>query len=242
MTYSIPTYGIFGDLSSQLGLNSYNKHIAIAILIATIQSPKPLSTEVEPWNPSHPPHHTVWLVMSVRLILNVLLAVSFVWPIYTVSDPNLPQSLGVPQQEPSRGWRVWLLIFALTGPIFSLNLVGHQRIFISSFELLDEVCDESRFEKAVQEGLEELRNCVGDGLFTAYPGEHNWETAHRTLMPAFGPLSIRGMFDGTLFQSEWYRFQLAIGLTERGVNQKWKTSSNSLSLNGHDLGQRTRSM
>ena len=34
-----------------------------------------------------------------------------------------------------------------------------------------------------------------DGLFTAYKGEENWGIAHRILMPAFGPLSIRSMFD-----------------------------------------------
>lgn len=96
------------------------------------------------------------------------------------------------------------------GPIFSLNIVGRQRLFVSSFELLDEICDESRFEKAVQGALEELRSCTRDGLFTAYPGEHNWEIAHRTLMPAFGPLSIRGMFDGTLFQVEARRSLLAV--------------------------------
>ena len=43
--------------------------------------------------------------------------------------------------------------------------------------------------------LAQIRNGVEDGLFTAYHGEHNWEVAHRTLMPAFGPLRIRDMFD-----------------------------------------------
>jgi cytochrome P450 / NADPH-cytochrome P450 reductase len=59
--------------------------------------------------------------------------------------------------------------------------------------------------------LKEIRNAVEDGLFTAFPGEHNWEVAHRVLMPAFGPLSIRGMFDemkdvaGQL-TAKWARF------------------------------------
>lgn len=43
--------------------------------------------------------------------------------------------------------------------------------------------------------LQEIRNLAGDGLFTAYPGEHAWEVAHRALMPAFGPLPIQAMFD-----------------------------------------------
>ena len=72
---------------------------------------------------------------------------------------------------------------------------GQEKLFISTHELLNEVCDEKRFEKKVSGGLEQIRNGVHDGLFTAYPREHNWEIAHRVLMPAFGPLSIRGMFD-----------------------------------------------
>lgn len=49
----------------------------------------------------------------------------------------------------------------------------------------------------VSAGLREIRNGINDGLFTAnYPGEENWAIAHRILVPAFGPLMIRGMFDG----------------------------------------------
>lgn len=71
------------------------------------------------------------------------------------------------------------------------------RVFISSHELAEEVFNEERFSKVVSGGLQEIRNGVHDGLFTAnYPGEENWAIAHRVLVPAFGPLSIRGMFDG----------------------------------------------
>lgn len=74
---------------------------------------------------------------------------------------------------------------------------GAPRVFISSQQLVDEVFDEERFTKVVSGGLNEIRNGVHDGLFTAnYPGEENWAVAHRVLVPAFGPLSIRGMFDG----------------------------------------------
>lgn len=41
----------------------------------------------------------------------------------------------------------------------------------------------------------QIRDGIHDGLFTAVMGEENWGIAHRVLMPAFGPLSIRGMFD-----------------------------------------------
>jgi len=33
------------------------------------------------------------------------------------------------------------------------------------------------------------------GLFTAHGHEPNWAIAHRILIPSFGPLSIRSMFD-----------------------------------------------
>lgn len=82
-----------------------------------------------------------------------------------------------------------------TGEIFKLTLGGGDRLFISSQALLNEICDEKRFTKVVSGPLIEVRHAAGDGLFTAHFGEHNWEVAHRVLMPAFGPLSIRGMFD-----------------------------------------------
>lgn len=44
--------------------------------------------------------------------------------------------------------------------------------------------------------LRQVRNGIHDGLFTATgPEEPNWGIAHRVLMPALGPLAIRGMFN-----------------------------------------------
>ncbi|KAH8703590.1 putative fatty acid hydroxylase [Talaromyces proteolyticus] len=82
------------------------------------------------------------------------------------------------------------------GPIYRLTTFGVSRVLISSHELVDEVCNEERFRKAVFSGLREIRHGIHDGLFTAdYPGEENWAIAHRVLVPAFGPIMIRGMFD-----------------------------------------------
>lgn len=90
---------------------------------------------------------------------------------------------------------------------------------VSSVALLDEICDEKRFQKNPSGPLEQVRNGVNDGLFTvgelvpsrkrnadrrtlrtdickqARPDEPRWAIAHRVLMPAFGPVSIRAMFD-----------------------------------------------
>ncbi|KZV98416.1 cytochrome P450, partial [Exidia glandulosa HHB12029] len=61
--------------------------------------------------------------------------------------------------------------------------------------LVQEACDESRFVKSTRGPLDQIRNLTGDALFTAHHDEENWGLAHRILMPAFGPASIRNMFD-----------------------------------------------
>ena len=82
------------------------------------------------------------------------------------------------------------------GPIFRLELPGGDIVFLSSQELVDEVCDESRFDKALSGALLQVRDFAGDGLFTSWTEEANWGKAHRILMPAFGPAALRQMFDG----------------------------------------------
>lgn len=80
------------------------------------------------------------------------------------------------------------------GPISQFTLGGELNIFITNVELLNEICDESRFEKMIFAELEKLRHVVHDGLFTAKNDEHNWAIAHRILMPVFGTIKIREMF------------------------------------------------
>jgi cytochrome P450 / NADPH-cytochrome P450 reductase len=96
------------------------------------------------------------------------------------------------------------------GPIFKLSFFGKERYFISSHELLNEICDEKRFVKSVSSSLEQVRNGLKDGLFTAFHGEPNWGIAHRTLLPAFGPLGIKDMYDemydiATQLVAKWAR-------------------------------------
>ncbi|KAL7933075.1 cytochrome P450 [Trichoderma chlorosporum] len=82
------------------------------------------------------------------------------------------------------------------GPIYRLSIGSTKLVIVSSYELVDEVCDDDRFRKSIQGDLEELRAVVHDGLFTSSgEEEENWGIAHRVLMSAFGPMSIRGMFD-----------------------------------------------
>ncbi|GKT78545.1 bifunctional P-450:NADPH-P450 reductase [Colletotrichum tofieldiae] len=81
------------------------------------------------------------------------------------------------------------------GEIYRLRFPGRSIVMVSTRALVNETCDEKRFKKSVNQALSEIRNGVHDGLFTAKMGEENWGIAHRVLMPAFGPLSIRSMFD-----------------------------------------------
>ncbi|KAK6211216.1 bifunctional p-450:nadph-p450 reductase [Colletotrichum tabaci] len=81
------------------------------------------------------------------------------------------------------------------GEIYRLRFPGRSIVMVSTRALVNETCDEKRFKKSVNQALSQIRNGVHDGLFTARMGEENWGIAHRVLMPAFGPLSIRNMFD-----------------------------------------------
>lgn len=97
------------------------------------------------------------------------------------------------------------------GPFFKLTILDRDFYVASSQELVNELCDESRFGKRVTGALQEIRAVVGDGLFTAHSHEPNWAKAHRILMPAFGPIAIRGMFDNMLDIADqmfvrWERF------------------------------------
>ncbi|KAJ0160697.1 putative bifunctional reductase [Colletotrichum tanaceti] len=72
---------------------------------------------------------------------------------------------------------------------------GKTACFVSTNALGNEICDESRFKKTLNNVLSEVREIANDGLFTASLDEPNWGIAHRILIPAFGPVTIRGMFD-----------------------------------------------
>lgn len=88
----------------------------------------------------------------------------------------------------------FLRLHKLYGDIYCLNMAGKRVIIVSSQELVNYVCDQSKFEKAISRIIEEVRSVAGDGLFTAYTSEPNWKLAHNILAPAFGPTAIRSMF------------------------------------------------
>ncbi|EXJ56269.1 uncharacterized protein A1O5_12725 [Cladophialophora psammophila CBS 110553] len=126
------------------------------------------------------------------------------------SPPGIPILGNVLDIDPNNGNQSLRHLADKYGPIFKLNLFGTERYIISSVELLNEICDEKRFCKSLSGPLEQVRNGVGSGLFTAYHGEHDWEVAHRTLVPAFGPIGIHDMYDemydiATQLVAKWAR-------------------------------------
>lgn len=77
------------------------------------------------------------------------------------------------------------------GPIFEAQVFRQKFVFVAGAELCAELCDESRFVKALPPALVALRDFAGDGLFTAYNDEANWRLAHDLLMPAFSKPSMQ---------------------------------------------------
>src|ERR1700716_1478769 len=72
------------------------------------------------------------------------------------------------------------------GPIFWLDMMGAPLVIVSSHDLVEELSDEKRFDKAVRGSLRRVRAVAGDGLFTADTSEPNWSKAHNILLQPFG--------------------------------------------------------
>ncbi|PAZ10218.1 cytochrome P450 [Streptomyces sp. SA15] len=71
------------------------------------------------------------------------------------------------------------------GPIFRRKAFGREFVFVWGADLVSDLADESRFAKHVGLGVANLRPVAGDGLFTAYNHEPNWQLAHDVLAPGF---------------------------------------------------------
>jgi hypothetical protein len=78
------------------------------------------------------------------------------------------------------------------GPLFRLATPGGTRLLVSGPELVDEICDDTRFDKKVSGGLSNLRKGAADsGLFTSETDEPLWHRAHNILVPPFSLQSMR---------------------------------------------------
>ncbi|WNC16559.1 bifunctional cytochrome P450/NADPH--P450 reductase [Brevibacillus brevis] len=80
------------------------------------------------------------------------------------------------------------------GPLFRFEGFGRSVLIVSGPDLVAEVCDESRFDKAIGHLLK-VRDFAGDGLFTSLTEEPNWKKAHQILMPSFSQQAMKGYHD-----------------------------------------------
>ncbi|MEM1039071.1 MAG: cytochrome P450 [Pseudomonadota bacterium] len=71
------------------------------------------------------------------------------------------------------------------GPLFKLDMMGKPLYIASGVKIVEELCDETRFDKAVRGSLRRVRAIGGDGLFTGDTEEPNWSKAHNILLPTF---------------------------------------------------------
>jgi len=137
---------------------------------------------------------------------------SFAFP-----GPNPAPVVGnIPDVNPHAPIQSLIAMAREYGPIFRLEFPGREMIVVSSQELVNELCDETRFDKKIHAALQQVRDFGGNGLFTAATQEPDWGKAHRILMPVFGPAALRGMFPGMLDIAE----QLLVKWERQGPAQR----------------------
>ncbi|GAA4801668.1 bifunctional P-450/NADPH--P450 reductase [Actinomycetospora chlora] len=82
------------------------------------------------------------------------------------------------------------------GPIFQLHTPGGTTYVVSGLEMVQDLCDDSRFDKLVGTGQRELRKThTSAGLFTADTADPLWKSAHDILLPSFSTWAMKGYLD-----------------------------------------------
>ncbi|MEV6538867.1 cytochrome P450 [Streptomyces sp. NPDC051665] len=128
------------------------------------------------------------------------------------------------------------------GPIFRRKAFGKEFVFVWGADLVADMADESRFAKHVGLGVANLRPVAGDGLFTAYNHEPNWQLAHDVLAPGFSREAMAGYHPMMLSVAErltdsWDR-ELAAGRSVDVPGDMTKLTLETISRTGfgHDFG------
>ncbi|HEY2189718.1 MAG TPA: hypothetical protein VGH48_14270, partial [Caldimonas sp.] len=77
-------------------------------------------------------------------------------------DPFIGNLRAIDGDAPIQGF---MRMARILGPIFQLEILGNPLVVVSSQELVNELSDESRFDKRVAGALRNIRDFAGDGLF-----------------------------------------------------------------------------
>ena len=103
--------------------------------------------------------------------------------------PVLGNVLSIDRKNPIQGF---IAMAREYGPIFKLVVPGGTRIFVSGRTLVEEVCDDARFDKKVAGGLANVRKAgAANGLFTADTDDPMWHRAHGILLTPFSRQAMR---------------------------------------------------
>lgn len=82
------------------------------------------------------------------------------------------------------------------GPIVALHRPGGVSYVVSGLEMVQDLCDDARFDKLVGTGQRELRTThESAGLFTADTDDPLWRSAHEILLPSFSSWAMKGYLD-----------------------------------------------
>ncbi len=101
----------------------------------------------------------------------------------------------VPDIDPKNSIESLMKLARENGPIFRLALPGSELIVVTSQELVNELCDETRFDKRLSRPLLLQREVTGPTLFTSRTQEPDWHRGHHAMQPGFGMAVLRTMFD-----------------------------------------------
>ncbi|WEO93843.1 cytochrome P450 [Streptomyces sp. FXJ1.172] len=153
--------------------------------------------------------------------------------------PLLGDVLGVNRRKPVQES---MRLARELGPIFRRGAFGKEFVFVWGAPLAADLADESRFAKHVGLGVANLRPVAGDGLFTAYNHEPNWQLAHDVLAPGFSREAMEGYHGMMLAVAErltghWDR-EAAAGRTVDVPGDMTKLTLETIARTGfgHDFG------
>lgn len=78
------------------------------------------------------------------------------------------------------------------GPMVRLRTPIGDRFIASGLPMIDDLCDDERFDKIVAGGQKAIRSVgVSSGLFTSDTDDPNWSKAHNILLPNFSTQAMR---------------------------------------------------
>ncbi|NMO91542.1 cytochrome P450 [Actinomycetospora sp. TBRC 11914] len=82
------------------------------------------------------------------------------------------------------------------GRIFQVHSPAGAMYVVSGLEMVQDLCDDTRFDKLVGTGQREMRQThTSAGLFTADTADPLWKSAHDILLPSFSTWAMKGYLD-----------------------------------------------